>query len=395
METVNPKDLFGQLENTMREFIKEKLEMVMKEELAAFLTVEHEDIPNRRNGTYTRTMDTRFGHIDDLQVPRDRAGYFQSQVFEPYKRREPWVEDAVIHMYRSGMSTREVGEFMHRILGHTYSAATVSNITESVHEDIVKWQQRPLPPRMSVLFLDALYVKVRRDEVGQEAIYLVMGITEEGKRQVLSFHVGGRENSLTWKDVLLDLHRRGLKEVLLGVFDGLAGLENSFTEVYPKADIQRCVVHKVRNTLNHVRQKDQAEVAADLKAVYTQSTATLAKEVFKECVDKWQKRYPKEMESWERDLPNLLTFLHYPQEIREFIYTTNWIERMNKEFRKRLKTMNSLSTIYAAEKIVYLKAEELNYQWDRKLRGFSTAQPKLQEMFEERYGKVNNQPVDK
>ena len=149
------------------------------------------------------------------------------------------------------MITREVGEFMARLVGHAYSPTTVSNMTAAAVEDIQAWQSRPLPARMSVLYLDAMYIKLRRDVVGQEAIYFVLGVTEEGYRQVLSFHVGGRESALNGKEILLDIHRRGVKEVLLGVFDGPAGLENSFTEVYPKADVQRCVVHKVRNTLNH------------------------------------------------------------------------------------------------------------------------------------------------
>lgn len=186
--------------------------------------------------------------------------------------------------------------------------------------------------------------------------------------------------------MLQDLCTRGVQEVLLGVFDGLPGLEEAFKSVYPKADVQRCVVHKVRNTLNHVRKKDQFEIAEDLKAVYKSFTREAAYSQFEAFKEKWFKKYPKEVQSWEKDLPVLLTFLDYPSTIRSVIYTTNWIERTIKDIRKRLKPMNSLPDINAAEKIVFLTIQDMNNTWStRKLRGFASAHHKLQEMFEQRY----------
>jgi putative transposase len=186
--------------------------------------------------------------------------------------------------------------------------------------------------------------------------------------------------------MLQDLYTRGVQEVLLGVFNELPGLEEAFKSVYPKADVQHCVVHKVRNTLNHVRKKNQFEIAEDLKAVYksfTKEAAYLQFECFK---DKWSKKYPKEIQSWEKDLPVQLTFLDYPSTIRSVIYTTNWIERSIKDIRKRLRPMNSLPDVSAAEKIVYLTIQDLNANWsNRKLRGFASAYHKLQEMFDQRY----------
>ena len=178
----------------------------------------------------------------------------------------------------------------------------------------------------------------------------------------------------------------GVKEVLLGVFDGLNGLEEAFKSVYPKADVQRCVVHKVRNILNKVRKKDQIEVAEDLKLIYRATTKEAAIQAFHEFEKKWSKKYAREVQSWEKDLDVLLTFMKYPLSIRSVIYTTNAIERTIKDIRKRLKTMNSLSSIEAAEKITYLTIQDYNEKWsNRKLRGFSNAYQALQEMFEERY----------
>ncbi|MCM3686367.1 IS256 family transposase, partial [Mesobacillus subterraneus] len=211
------------------------------------------------------------------------------------------------------------------------------------------WQNRPLNQRYCALFLDALFVKVRRDTVGKEAVYIVLGITPEGHREILGFYVGGVESSNGWKEILQDLRNRGVQEVLLGVFDGLTGLEEAFRSIFPKADVQRCVIHKVRSTMNKARKKDQAELSIDLKKVYTSSTYEEAEEVFEMVKKKWKKNYSRELASWEEDLPVLLTFLGYPKEVQQYIYTTNLIERTNKEVRKRLKTMNSLPNIEAAE----------------------------------------------
>lgn len=387
VSSLNDSEFTNQLENILKSFVKEKLELIMKEELHNFLTVEHPESSNSKNGYYQRSLDTRYGKIEALSVPRDRQGEFHTQVFAPYQRRDGWLEEAIIKMYQSGMSTREVGKFIERILGTGYSATTISNITAVALEDIRAWQQRPLASRYSVLYLDGMYIKLRRDTVASEVIYFAVGVNEEGYRELLGFYVGGQENALGWQEMLQDLYQRGLKEVLLGVFDGLPGLEEAFKSIYPKADVQRCVVHKVRNTLNRVRQTDRESVAEDLKAVYRSFTRSQAEAQFDVFREKWQAKYPREVSSWEQDLPVLLTFLKYPSSIRSVIYTTNWIERTIKEIRKRLRPMNSLPDVKAAEKIVYLTVQHLNDTWsERKLRGFASAHSALQEMFTERYG---------
>jgi putative transposase len=202
--------------------------------------------------------------------------------------------------------------------------------------------------------------------VAHEVIYIAVGVTEDGYREILGFYVGGSESALGWRDLLQDLYRRGLQEVLLGVFDGLPGLEEAFRAVYPKADVQHCVVHKVRNTLNRVRLKDREAVAEDLKAIYHSFSQKEALAQFESFKEKWGRRYPKEVESWENNLPILLTFLNYPSAIRSVIYTTNWIERTIKEIKKRLRPMNSLPDVKAAEKIVYLTVQDINHKWSER-----------------------------
>ncbi|WP_145410815.1 IS256 family transposase [Paenibacillus xylanexedens] len=390
--TTIPENTFNNLlENTVTQLLQEKLELIMREEIKHFLKTEQPQTRNSRNGHYSRSFQTQHGTIPALRVPRDRKGLFQTRLFEPYQRREGWLEEAIIHMYKGGMSTREVAKFIESMFGTHYSPTTISNITQTVMEDIETWQNRPLEKRYSVIYLDGLYVKLKRNSVSSEAVYVVMGIDEKGIRQILGFYVGGHESSNGWREVLKDLHKRGATDVLLGAFDGLPGLEEAFREIYPKADVQHCIVHKVRATFPKIRVTDKTEFLDDLKQVYTAVDGDVARAIFDGFKDKWRKLYPKEVKSWEEQLPTLLTFYNYPVLTRPAIYTTNPIERMNKELRKRLKPMNSLTHIGAAEKIIYLQATDYNEKWcGRAIRGFVDPDTKaaFESMYRERYGSI-------
>ncbi|ALS26332.1 transposase [Paenibacillus sp. 32O-W] len=387
MTTIHQDMLADLFEKLVTQFIKENLESIMKAEIKSFMENEQEK-PNSRNGYYQRSLQTKFGTIEDLRVPRDRNSEFQTHVFEPYQRRDGWLEEAVIQMYKAGMGTRDVARFIESMFGSHYSPTTVSNITATVLEDIQQWQSRPLQKRYAVLYLDGLYVKLRRSRVSGEVVYFAMGIDEDGHRQILGFYVGGQESANGWRDVLKDLYKRGAQEVLLGVFDGLPGLDDAFREVYPKADVQHCIVHKVRSTFPKIRVQDKTEFLDDLKTVYHALDHELALAAFDTFKDKWGKKYPKEIQSWEEQLDTLLTFYKYPPQIKNAIYTSNPIERMNKEFRKRLKPMNSLTNIDAVEKIIYLDIMDYNERYaNRVTTGFGQpgVKEKLVQMFEERY----------
>ncbi len=206
-------------------------------------------------------------------------------------------------------------------------------------EDIRSWQERPLQKRYAVLYLDGIYLKLRRDDVANEVVYVVIGVTEDGYREIFGFYVGGQESSLGWEEVLSDIYRHGCEEVLLGIFDGLPGLEEAMKAIYPKADVQRCVVHKVRNTLNKVRQKDRSAISEDVKAIYQSKSSEEAEKQLGAFCENWQKKYPKITKSWREDFNVLTTFLNYPSSIRLIISTTNIIESTNKEFKNRLKTL--------------------------------------------------------
>ncbi|CDQ19649.1 IS256 family transposase [Halobacillus karajensis] len=371
--SIGQNNLENQLDEMVRSFVQEKLETIMKEEMNQYFE-EHPELKNYKNGSYKRHLDTKYGRIENLQVPRDRENAFQTEVFQPYQRYEQWLGETIITMYQKGMSTREIGRFLERILGHAYTPSTISNITDIVMDDIRTWQERSLEKRYSVLYLDGTYLKLRRDDVANEVVYVVIGVTEDGYREILGFYVGGKECSTGWKEVLRDIHTRGCEEVLLGVFDGLPGLEEAMKEVYPRADVQRCIVHKVRNTLNQVRKKDQSAVAEDVKSIYQSNSTDEAHKQLEAFREKWDKRYPKIAKSWREDFSALTAFMAYPSSIRPMIYTTNIIERTMKEFKKRLKTMNSLPSEQAVEKVIYLVSDECNTKWaTRKLRGFKEA----------------------
>ncbi len=390
MNTIPENAFDNLLENAVTKLLQEKIELLMREEIKNYMRNEQQDQHNSRNGYYKRTFQTRHGTINELQVPRDRKGTFQTRLFQPYQRREGWLEEAVIHMYKGGMSTREVAKFIESMYGTAYSPTTLSNITQTVMEDIEQWQKRPLEKRYSVIYLDGLYVKLKRNTVSSEAVYLAMGIDEKGIRQILGFYVGGHESSNGWREVLKDLKNRGATDVLLGVFDGLPGLEEAFREIYPQADVQHCVVHKVRSTFPKIRVADKTAFLEDLKGVYTAFDGDVARAVFDGFKAKWRKQYPKEVDSWEEQLPTLLAFYKFPSLTRPAIYTTNPIERTNKELRKRLKPMNSLTNIEAAEKIIYLQALDYNENWcGRAIRGFVDPDTKaaFEAMYTEKYAR--------
>ncbi|UOE92053.1 IS256 family transposase [Alkalihalobacillus sp. LMS39] len=390
VQSINENPFADQLDNMVREFVKQKLELIMKEEMQQYFEVEHPELKNQKNGHYERSLDTKYGHITSLKVPRDRENHFQTKVFKPYQRYEQWLGESIIQMYQDGMSTREIGKFVENVLGDTYSPTTISNITDVLIEDVEAWQSRQLEKRYSVLFLDGTYINLRRDDVENEVVYIILGINENGVREILGFHVGGQESSTGWEQQLQKLRERGVEEVLLGVFDGLSGLEAAFKRVFPKADVQRCIVHKVRNSLSAVRKKDREEIAEDLKAIYNSKNKEMAHEEFKNFSTKWSKRYPKVIKSWKEDLPVLLTFYKYPTILHRKIYCTNMIERFMGEIKRRTRKIVTFPNERAVEKVIYLRCISFNENKQKVAHGFGQQREVLQKMFEERYGTAEN-----
>jgi transposase-like protein len=389
--TDNPNNGQVNFDDMINNLIKNFIEKMLKGELTEFLNYDKYDSAgknsgNSRNGNYSRNFQTKYGVIEKLEVPRDRNNDFQTALFEPYKRRDDWLEQTVIQMYARGLSTRDIANLIEQMYGQKYSATSVSNLTDIAVKEIEQWKNRPLEKRYSVLFIDALSIKIRREHVGNESAYIIIGINEEGYREILDFYIGVTESATLWQEVLMNLKSRGVEQVLLGVMDGLPGLTDAFLKVYPKADVQRCVVHKVRNTLHKVKKKHTDEIVTDLKKIYKAPSREYAEQALNDLSLKWDRIYPHLAQSWFEDKDELFAFYKYPDSIQKSIYTTNWIERANKEIRKRLKTMNSLPNEKAAEKILYLKIIDYNSKWsERRLKGFLAARENLIQLFEERY----------
>lgn len=383
-------DLNSFFQEYILSLLKQTMEIMMKEELTNVLNYEKyspdgHGSGNSRNGYYSRNYDTKYGTIQGIQIPRDRNNEFEQQLIPAYARRDDWLETMIIRMYASGVSTREIAAIIEKLYGKSYSAATVSNITDVALEEIHQWHNRTLKKRYSVIYIDALHIKLRRDTVSSDAVYFILGVDEDGYREVLDFFIGVNESAYVWEDNLRLLKGRGVEEVLLFVMDGLSGLDDAVHRVYPKADIQRCMVHKVRNAIRSIRKKDINEFTADLKVVYESPNYDQCKAALDDLSTKWSKSYKRLVESWLND-EDLFTYYKYPVSIRKSIYTTNWIERFNKEVRRLIKTKDSLPTEDACSKLVYYKVSSYNESWSsRKLRGFSSSYDALQDMFSERY----------
>ena len=375
------EDIETRLDSAIKRLVKEELERVMGIERDVFL--EHSN--GTRNGHYERDLTTKYGHIDDLKVPRDREGTFRTQIFQPYQR-YTGIEDFIAAMYAKGMSTAKIGDILEELFHHSYSRSTISRITDVLVEEIGKWQGRPLKQRYTAIMIDAMFFNMRRGTVEKECVHFALGIDDEGHEEILGFWLNPTESSTGWEPILSDLKRRGAAEVLLFVADALSGIEESVKRQYPRSDFQSCTVHAMRNALSKVRASDRYTVAGELKTVFNASSREEAGKRFKSFSGSWNKRYPKMVYALERSFDALTGYYGYPESIRRSICSTNIIERMNREVRGRIKIIDSLPTEDGAVKIIYSRVIELNSSWsNRTLNGFAACREDVQEMFDVRY----------
>jgi putative transposase len=384
----DPKD------EMLKDLMQRMMELMMEKERDEHLGYgKNENLPkgfvrsNHRNGYYNRDYTTGLGLLQNLSVPRDRLGEFYPQLLSLMDRRTGKVDDLIVSLYAKGMSTRDITDVVDQIYDHKLSATTVSNLTKAIEVEREAWEKRPLQKKYIAIFIDALHVKVRRVTVDSDAVYLMYGIDESGHREVLGMQVGVAESALVWEQYLEEsLKQRGVEQVLLFIMDGLPGLEEAVLRVYPKALTQRCVVHQVRNTLNRVRPRDKAALAEDLRAIYHSQTLEEAKAKLLEAKLKWCRQYPKLFLSWEANLESLMRFLLFPRQLHKILYTTNWLERLNKELRKVVKTKNSFPTEQSVRNLIYLKIKAINDQWEnRKIPNFDMCVLDLQKLWEQRY----------
>lgn len=356
-------DIQEALKDLMKEFIQESLEAELNNQLGYEKYEKKENCDNSRNGYSKKKVKSSFGEIE-LDIPRDRNSEFEPKIVPKYSRDISNLEEKVISMYGLGMSTRDINKHIQEIYGVDISAEMVSKITDKIIPLIEEWQNRPLEEVYYFTFLDAIHFHVKEDKaIVKKAAYIVLGVNSEGKKDVLGIYIGGNESAKFWLSVLNDLRNRGVKDILIASVDGLTGFSEAIKTVFPYADIQRCIIHQIRYTLSFVSYKEKKEFAKDLKEIYTAPNEETGFSALEELKEKWSKKYPYALKSWENNWSELRTFFKFSPEIRRIMYTTNAIENLNRIYRKVTKTRSSFPTDMALMKLLYLSTINLTEKW--------------------------------
>lgn len=318
---------------------------------------------NHRNGATAKTLATDIGDVA-VRTPRDRDGSFAPQLVAKRQTRLAGLDEKIIHLYAGGMSTREIEAQLEGLYGTQIGRDQISRITDAVLEDVAAWRSRPLENTYAVVYLDALMVKVREDRsVANRACYLAIGVNLEGEREVLGIWWQESEGAKFWLAVLNDMNQRGVKDVLIACVDGLSGFPEAIEAVFPKAWVQTCIVHQIRNSLRYVPYKDKKAVARDLRPIYKAASAEAAEDALAAFEVTWGKRFPMIVDSWRNRWDLITPFLSLPQDLRRLVYTTNSIENLNRQIRKAIKTRGHFPDEQAATKLIYLAIVRAEGKW--------------------------------
>ncbi|SFD51966.1 IS256 family transposase [Clostridium uliginosum] len=362
----NANDILSGLKEMFRDVLQESLEAEMDEALGygKYDNLDKSN-DNSRNGYSKKTVKTELGPVQ-LNIPRDRNGNFEPKIVPKYQRSANGIEDKILGLYATGMTTRDISEQIKELYGVDISAETVSNITNRILPLVSEWQNRPLKKTYSFIFMDAIHYKVREDkQIIVKAAYVVIGVNLDGQKEVLGIWIGANESSKFWLAVLNDLKNRGIQNVLIFCVDGLNGFKEAIGATYPFAKIQRCIIHQIRSSMKYIPYKDRKAFVADLKGIYKAVNEEVAMENLLSLKDKWSNKYPNAVKSWEDNWDNLSTFFAFPDNIRKIIYTTNTIESLNSQFRKVTKTKLIFPNDDSLLKMLYLAVERVAKKWTR------------------------------
>lgn len=373
--------------NEFKNILKEVIQTASQEELTSHLGYERNqesNTQNYRNGYNEKTIKSKYGEFD-VAIPRDRESSFEPKLV---KKREVLLngsEDLILSLYTKGMSVRDIQLHLDDLYGYELSTQTISNITQKVIEKANEWQSRPLDVIYPIIFMDATVLKIRVDRVVKNvAAYIMLGITLEGRKEIIGIWIGENETSKYWLTVLNDIQKRGVKDVLIFAIDGLNGFNEAIKAVYPKAEIQRCIVHQIRSSLKFVSWKDRKAVAKDLKSVYSAHNEEDAQLALTDFNDIWGKKYPNITISWTNNWTELSTFFKYPDSVRKLIYTTNPIESLNATIKRKTKSKGSFPTEESAFKVMYLATQEQQEKWNKSsIRNWFEIFPQLSIFFSE------------
>jgi putative transposase len=383
-----PEDLIGE-NGLLKQLTKQLLERAMSAEMTEHVGYEKHDATgnnsgNSRNGTSAKTIKGTFGTMP-LEVPRDRNGTFEPQIIEKHQTRFTGFDENIISLYARGMSTREIQQNLQEIYHVDVSPTLISNVTEEVIEEVKAWQNRQLDAVYPIMYLDAIHFKVRDSgHVRNKAVYLAIGVTMEGLKEVLGLWIAQTEGAKFWLQVVTELKNRGVSDIFIACVDGLKGFPEAIESVFPKAEVQLCIVHLVRHSLNYVGWRERKEVATDLKTIYTSATDTEAEQKLTEFSAKWDGKFPMISKSWRSNWDRVIPFFAHPMEIRRVIYTTNAIESLNMSLRKVTKARGSFPNDEALLKLLYLALRNIARRWTVPVPDWKSALNRFAILYEDR-----------
>jgi len=381
-----PEDITGE-NGLLKQLTKAIIERTLAAELTHHLGYEKNGISdkgNARNGHTPKTLKSDQGDLP-IEVPRDRTGEFEPQLIKKGQRRWTGFDDKILSMYARGMTTRDIQAHLQDMYRVEVSPELISTVTAEVMEEVKEWQNRPLEELYTIVYLDAIWVKIRDEgHVVNKAAYLAIGIRLDGCKDVLGIWIEKEEGAKFWLKVITELHNRGVKDILIACVDGLKGFPEAIESVFPHTQVQLCIVHMVRNSLRYVSYKDRKAVVADLKTVYQAPTEDVAKNALTAFEQKWDSQYSFIGKTWRSNWSRLCPFYAYPADIRRVIYTTNAIESMNNGLRKVTKNRGAFPNDESAVKLLYMAIRNLMKKWTMPIQNWGTALNQLSIIFEGR-----------
>lgn len=365
--------------------LQEMLNSILEGELEAHLDDEERSLGNRKNGKGSKVLKTSSGSIE-VNTPRDRLSSFEPEMI---KKRETIMaqnlEDKIIGLYGLGMSLRDISSHIKETYDTDISATTLSTITDKVIPLVKEWQQRPLESLYCIVWLDAMYYKVKEEGRTQtRCVYNILGINKDGRKDVLGMYVSQSEGANFWLGVITDLKQRGVEDILIACIDNLKGFDEAIRTIYPLTEVQTCIVHQIRNSIKYVASKDQKLFMADLKPVYRADNESQALSELEGLKEKWNKKYPMVISSWEKNWAKLSTYFKYPAGIRKLIYTTNTIEGYHRQIRKVTKNKGVFTSDVALLKLIYLATERIQQKWTMPLSNWAISASQLKIIFGDR-----------
>jgi len=384
-DIMNGKNISGK-DGVLAPLVKQLVEAALEAELDSHIANDiFSGNKNRKNGKSSKTIKTSDGSFI-LDTPRDRAGSFEPQLIKKNQTHlTDDIEQKVLSMYALGLSYRDISKHIEDMYKIELSTGTINNITDKIIEKVKAWQDRPLEPIYTFIWLDAIHYKIKDGgKYDTKAVYTVLGMDKEGKKDVLGLYIGESEGANFWLGVLTKLQNRGVKDILIASVDGLTGFPEAIKSIFPKTEVQLCIVHQIRNSLKYVASGDQKAFMKDLKLVYQATSKDIAEDELLKLDEKWGKKYPIVLKSWNVKWENLSHYFKYPYQIRKIMYTTNIIESVHKQFRKLTKTKGAFPNKDSLLKLLYMGIKNAKEKWTQPVHNWSLTISQLAIFFEGR-----------